>query len=406
MKDAPTPPRCGQRRACTPAQTWARLAPLLPVFGISRLANITGLDRVGVPVFTAARPNSRSLSVFQGKGLTVEAARVSAAMEAYETWCAESVLRPLLLASIEEIRFSHPVADLARLPLADPAGPDPDLPFLWIEGREIRTDAPRWVPFEMVHATYALPEPAHSGAFSATTNGLASGNTADEARLHALMELIERDATTLWKLSPQAWGSETALDPTSVSDAACRWVIERFEAAGLGLAIWDIRSDLAVPAFLVLITDPSGETGAAELGAGAHPDPATALLRALTEAAQARCTFIAGAREDILDEDYTQMALAERAGAADGLIGALSPARAFDEIESVETETLAGDIEATLDRLAALGMPEAIAVDLSRPGLPFAVQRILVPGLEAALEGPRSDYVPGARATALLGEAP
>ena len=43
-----------------------------------------------------------------------------------------------------------------------------------------------------MHAAYALPEPAHSGVLAATTNGLASGNTREEALLHGLMEVIER----------------------------------------------------------------------------------------------------------------------------------------------------------------------------------------------------------------------
>jgi ribosomal protein S12 methylthiotransferase accessory factor YcaO len=64
-----------------------------------------------------------------------------------------------------------------------------------------------------VHANYALPEPPHSATFAATTNGLASGNTRDEALLHALMEVIERDAVTLWKLGPDAWRGTTAVRP-------------------------------------------------------------------------------------------------------------------------------------------------------------------------------------------------
>ena len=118
-----------RRRVCSPAETWARLSPLLPVFGISRVANITGLDRVGIPVFTACRPNSRSLSVFQGKGLTDAAARVSAVMEAYETWCAESIDLPLRFASHDEMRFTHELVDVDALPLASTAGLDPGRPF-------------------------------------------------------------------------------------------------------------------------------------------------------------------------------------------------------------------------------------------------------------------------------------
>ncbi|MEL6997422.1 MAG: YcaO-like family protein, partial [Pseudomonadota bacterium] len=177
--------RDGGRRSCPPSETWARLKPLLPVFGIARVANITGLDRIGIPVFTACRPNSRSLSVFQGKGLSVEAARVSAVMEAYETWCAESIDAPLKFASIDELAYTHALADITRLPLANPDGFDPMLPFLWTEAEDLISGARKWLPFELVHANYARPEPAHSGAFAATTNGLASGNTRQEAVLHA-----------------------------------------------------------------------------------------------------------------------------------------------------------------------------------------------------------------------------
>jgi len=398
--------QAGGRRSCTPAQTWARLSPLLPILGISRVANITGLDCIGIPVFTACRPNSRSLSVFQGKGIDVEAARVSAVMEAYETWCAERIDLPLRLGSIDELVHTHPLIDLARLPLMVPEGVDPALPFLWIEGRDMLSGTPKWLPFEMVHANYALPEPPHSGGFSATTNGLASGNTRGEAVLHALMEVIERDAVTLWKLGAAAWGGDTALRLETVTDPACRAVLAMFARAGIEVAVWDVRSDIGAPCFLCLIAEPGGETGTAEFGAGAHPAPEVALMRALTEAAQARTTFIAGAREDIPDADYAVEALAERRDRAAGLMAGLTPGRDFADIPSMETDSFDGDIAATLAALRAVGIEEVVAVDIGNPNLPFAVVRIVVPGLEAALEGPATAYVPGMRAAAVLTQAP
>ena len=61
----------------------------LPALGITRIGDHTGLDIVGLPVWFAARPNSRGLAVSQGKGMTDEQARLSAAMEAVETAYAE-----------------------------------------------------------------------------------------------------------------------------------------------------------------------------------------------------------------------------------------------------------------------------------------------------------------------------
>ena len=81
----------GTHRVVEPKATLARVLPLAPRFGITRLANLTGLDTLGIPVAAAYRPNSRSIAVFQGKGTTLEAAKASALMEAAEAWHAEHI---------------------------------------------------------------------------------------------------------------------------------------------------------------------------------------------------------------------------------------------------------------------------------------------------------------------------
>ncbi|MEM8854381.1 MAG: YcaO-like family protein [Pseudomonadota bacterium] len=402
MTEGAAPLRDGARRAVSPEVTWERLAPLLPVFGISRVANITGLDRIGIPVFTACRPNGRSLSVFQGKGVSVMAARVSAVMEAYETWCAERIDAPLRLASAEEMAFAHPIAELGSLPLADPEGFDPSAPFLWIEGEDLAGGGTAYVPFELVHTHYALPEPQHSGAFNATTNGLASGNTLMEATLHALMEVIERDAVTLWKLSPAAWSGASAVRLDTVTDPACAHLLSLFAGAGIDVAVFDATSDIGLPTFLALIDDAAGVSGAPEIGQGTHPSPAVALSRALTEAAQARATFIAGAREDIGAHDYGEAEVSARRRAARNVFDGLTPSRDFAAIRSVETASIEADVAHAIDALKGVGLDQVICVDVSRKGLPFSVVRVVVPGLEAAWEGPQSGLVPGPRALAVL----
>ena len=69
--------RHGTHRTVDPASTLARVQPYLAHTGITRIANVTGLDRIGVPVVMVCRPNSRSLAVSQGKGLTLDAAKAS-----------------------------------------------------------------------------------------------------------------------------------------------------------------------------------------------------------------------------------------------------------------------------------------------------------------------------------------
>ena len=51
--------RNGTHRTIDPAATLARVVPLAPRMGITRIAVLTGLDVLGIPVAAAVRPNSR-----------------------------------------------------------------------------------------------------------------------------------------------------------------------------------------------------------------------------------------------------------------------------------------------------------------------------------------------------------
>src|ERR1700742_693684 len=89
----------GTHRQVDPAHTLARVQPLLATMGITRVANVTGLDTIGIPVVMVCRPNARSLSVSQGKGLTLDAAKASGLMESIELYHAETITLPLKLAT-------------------------------------------------------------------------------------------------------------------------------------------------------------------------------------------------------------------------------------------------------------------------------------------------------------------
>jgi ribosomal protein S12 methylthiotransferase accessory factor len=100
------------------ADSWAAIDARLGEMRITRVANVTGLDDIGVPVVMACRPMARTLSVFQGKGLTLEAARVSGAMEAIETFHAEEKLElPARTATRAELAGQVSAVDLVALPL-------------------------------------------------------------------------------------------------------------------------------------------------------------------------------------------------------------------------------------------------------------------------------------------------
>jgi ribosomal protein S12 methylthiotransferase accessory factor len=388
----------GTHRTCTPQETLARLQPLLPAMGITRIANVTGLDRTGIPVVMVCRPNSRSVAVSQGKGLTLDAAKASGVMEAVEVWHAERIMRPLKLASLEEMRRGHRVADVALLPQAASSAFNPDLPLLWVEGEDLLGGGAVWVPVELVSANYTLPLPPGSGCFQANTNGLASGNHQLEAVSHGLCEVVERDATTLWKHQSPRARENRVLDPASIDDPACNSVMQQLRAAGLLFQIWETTTDIGIASFICLLMGSNEDDADPEFGAGCHPARHVALLRALTEAAQARNTYIAGARDDYPAEAYSGAYRRRRRLFCQGLMRASKARRAFAHAPSFEAPSLEGDLRWILARLRAAGIDQVIAVDLAMESVGVPVVRVIVPGLEGPMDDEDSDYAPGARA--------
>ena len=386
-------------RVVAPAATVARVQPLMARMGVTRLADVTGLDRIGLPVFSAIRPNSRSVAVSQGKGLTADAARAAALMEAAESWHAETIEAPLLLASAAELTRRRRTIDVDRLPRRAGIPFDVDRPLLWIEGRGLAAGEPVWLPYELVHTDYRLPQPPAAGCFPVSTNGLAAGNTRDEAVRHALCELIERDALSLWHQLPLCARRATAVDAATVQDMGCRAVLDRFAEAGFALALFDVTGDLAVPAFLALLVDRRDSAGHPGLGTACHPRPATALLKALLEAVQVRTGYIAGTRDDLAPEEFDAAGPVEKLRWLGPLLEGATGGRRLAQAESAAGGGgPAAQVDHLLGRLAAAGLGEAVVVDLTKPELDLPVARVVVPGLEACADDP--GYAPGARAMA------
>jgi ribosomal protein S12 methylthiotransferase accessory factor len=390
----------GTHRLATPEETLARFAPLGPRMGITRVGVLTGLDTLGIPVCFAARPNSRSIAVFQGKGLTLAAAKVSAFMEAAETFHAEDIRVPCRLARAADLEAAGLAAIWEGLPLAKAAAFDPDSPIPWIEARHAVSGAPVWVPLELASTDYTEAAAARLGRiFEANTNGLASGNHRVEAFAHALYELVERDAVALWQL--REGPGEPAIDLDTVTDPGCRWLVERLAAAGTRIRLWDATSDIGVPTYVCLLADAQDGATDPELGAGCHPDPAIAMARALSEAAQARTTWIAGARDDFAPSLYGPAARRSRRAASLRWLDvpATAPATARAGCAGA---SLADDLAATLSALAGVGLRDVYMVDLTRPDLGLPVVRAIVPGLEAPVTGPVAEHRPGRRGARIL----
>lgn len=392
--------RRGTHRLVSPAQTIARVTPMMRAAGITRVADVTGLDSIGIPVVMVCRPNSRSVSVAQGKGLDLDAARASGLMESLEQWHAEHIVQPLRFTTAAEQSARHRLADVAGLPRLSIGSFHPQRKLLWIEGEDLVDGGARWLPLEVVHTDYTLPLPPGSGCFLTTSTGLASGNDRTEAVLHGLYEVIERDAVALWRAAGPARARQTRVDLATIDDADCRDLLARFDRARIAVGVWDASSEIGLPVFVARIVDRDRDPGRAVYvsgGQGCHRSRAIAMARALTEAAQSRLTAISGAREDIAPACYEQRAPQQAAILAE--IDQLGEAaRSFSAAPDGFSERFDEDLAAVLAALRAAGLAQAVVVDLTRPELGLPVVRVVVPGLESMWDAP--GYAPGPRARA------
>ncbi|TCM54234.1 ribosomal protein S12 methylthiotransferase accessory factor [Rhizobium sp. PP-F2F-G48] len=361
-------------RTCTAAETFDRVAPLLAAFGITRIARHTGLDRIGIPVWCAYMPNARSIVVAQGKGATDADARTSAVMEALERAVACDPAVAVLTASLAALKARgqafHPLSGLVASG-HEPLAPDDETD--WVEGQDLLTGEPVLVPLQAV----TLDRTIRHGRFWQSSDGLASGNTLDEAIFHGLMERVERDAHALWLLRPLAARLATCVSPSDFDCPVIRALEGQIAAAGLKLRLFDATSDLGIPCFSAYLGPEASRLAGAlkhvdvTFGAGTHPVPRQAVLRAITESAQSRLTYISGARDDVFPEDYDRP-LADSTRQA-----MLAEPRAW-----TPSTLPASSGAALVGALHARGAGLMIAVRLSRPDLPFAVAKVLAPALE------------------------
>jgi ribosomal protein S12 methylthiotransferase accessory factor len=386
--------RQGTHRTAAPSETLIRFRPLASRMGITRLGNVTGLDRIGIPVVVGVRPNSRSVSVSQGKGLDLTQAMTSALMEAIEGFHAEEVAAGQRV-SYRELAADHCVVDphslcTTRRPF------DVGDTISWLEGFDLLRQESCWVPAEIVHTDYTQPL---DGYFLAGSNGLASGNHLVEAIGSAICELIERDAVALWSALGIRARAQRALDIDSIDDPDCRALLAKYDKAGIAVRLWNVTTDIGIAAFLCDIHDPSADEPRRLRrfhGSGCHPDRAIALARALTEAAQTRLTYITGIRDDLLPPEYEEPPAADIVEALLDALRQETAPHSFRKVPSFAADDLRQDLRWELERLQASRFPRVVALDLSRPEYGIPVVRVVIPGLEGDIKHPH--YVPGARA--------
>jgi ribosomal protein S12 methylthiotransferase accessory factor len=339
-------------------ETVAIAEGLMPSFGISRVTDITRMDRLGLPVCASVRPRSRALRVHAGKGLRAPEARAGALMEAIEhavaepqrsEWSAVSTSVADLAAAFDDGIRLVDFAPKFGVPIA------PDQRITAVECERLGTRRSTLLPAELIF--FPLPLDGPNALFGSTTNGLASGNSLDEATLHALFEIMERDALAMNKPRDAAqWIDDDSL-PDPFKAMAGTW-----RGFGIDLSVRCIPNAFALPCFEAVLNERDSTSVNLAGGSGLHLDRDIALARAVCEAAQSRLSHIHGGRDDITRfySKYTGLSRESRADMEAAMLRKM-----FDETRRIDFATvphepstrhsLSAVLDDVLRRLSAAG---------------------------------------------------
>ena len=386
----------GTHRVIAPEKTIEINEDNLKTAGITRIADITDLDRIGLPIYTAIRPTAEdgAVSIYGGKGITKDHARASAMMEGFERYSAERhESDETTIATLEEIssKGNYINPESLNLPKDFKKQNLDSMKLEWSIAKDIISDDEYFVPTNAIYHPYIHSEDSES-LFKSNTNGLASGNILEEAILHGIFEVIERDAWSIFELTHKNYSQ---IDLDSIESDIVNDTIDKFESEGIKIKLMDFTADINVPTIAASADDTvTRDAGLLTLGMGTHLDPEVAILRALTEVAQSRATQINGAREDTVRADFAREAGYERMKRINKYYFREEDEKiALSSIENKSTTSINRDLEIVKDELIANDIDKILYHDLTRPELDVSVVRVIIPEMELyALDPSRAGY--------------
>ncbi len=404
----------GTSRIIPPEQTLKVTMPISKQIGVTRLADITHMDKLTIPNYSAVLPGTEDyIWVYSGKGPTRAHAKASALMECIERYSSlpGSTKRNLVQGSYDDLsqRYSvlHPeeVVEPFNFQYRN------YMPMDFLPGFELFSGESMLIPASLALFRYSPKPPALNPFAFHHTNGLASGNVLEEAVCHSLCEVIERDAVSLAELRASAIpfnfiraitnslkekqysispisDDQFMDDPSIFPDVVIhdvdfdpiKMLVTKFEKAKIPLIVKDISSDIGIPTFNASSIEwLTHDYGYLSEGHGTHPDARIALLRAITEVSQSRAANIQGARDDLRKIKYgNDNSDDKRAWQFTQSKNKIQ----FSQVRSYFNADILDDIKLILARLQHAGLKKAIIVDLTIAEIGIPVVRAIVPGLE------------------------
>ncbi|MBA4098342.1 MAG: hypothetical protein C0484_16450 [Rhodospirillum sp.] len=234
----------------------------------------------------------------------------------------------------------------------------------WSEAICLNDGVPAWIPSQLCYGQYAQRTHAPSN-WRSDSNGCAAGATLEAARLAALLELIERDATGIW------WYGRClrpGLDPARLGQPALHAAIEARVQGGQTVHLLDLTHDLRVPVVAAILFQGEQLLG---LGFGCKLTLVAAAVSAYLELCQMELSIaLAGQRASAEDKQLLRW----MKGITPSSHPFLTPAGS--------STTVAGQpkFDDVVRRLRSLGL-HTYAIDLQRAYIGIPAVRLFVPAL-------------------------
>lgn len=405
----PSPRQAGEGRSASSAETLARWSHhISPITGAVRalvrssdlsdrlVHNYVAGHNLAIPQGSVQRLRQHLRSKSGGKGKTDLHARASGLCEALErysglfhgdeprrsaTWAqlGESAIHPNAVMNFSQSQYEQRDQCNRGAPHFHvvPQPFDPGCEIDWSPVWSLTRQTHRYLPTQLLY--YGYPSQPGRNFCRADSNGNAAGNTLEEAVLHGLMELVERDSVALWWYNR---ARRPAVDLASLKDPYVDQLRDRYRAMGRELWVLDLTVDLGIPAFAAISRCPAGPAEAIMMGFGADLNPAEGVVRALTELNQFVLTALSAARETVGDEDSGLLRWWRTATLAAHPY--LSPApgacRSLADCDVICHDDLREAIRFAQAVLERQGL-EILVLDQTRPDIGLPVVKVLVPGL-------------------------
>jgi len=380
-------------------ELYEKVKPFRKQIGLQRLSNITGLDRIGVPVVNAVRPNITGLTISHGKGLTLDGAKASALMEALERFHGFNAEIDYFELPYAILSQNYKTIPCSNLDLNLESAFNPQLPEKWVSGWDLIHQEEVALPL----ASVLMGRSAHDiDPFFQSSNGLAAGLEFLEALSQSLFEVVERDAITCHHLYMQAQNiffPRYRVKLETITVPTVQGLLTRIENAEIMPILFDCTVDTEIPTYecyLIDLKDPEMIIGR---GMGTSFNIEIAMIRSITEAIQARAVFYSGCRETFFAAEEQPPGTKDICRTMKFLENGCERDWFWVDAEirtSIQTGSFEEDVNRTLFNLQKIGIKQVIVANLAAEKTPFTALRVIIPGLEGIDE--LIYYAPGRRA--------